>query len=132
MKKISVLGVILAIFMIVFGAIFPMPEKDIYIGYISESSWLKDDGTKYINGDAYNYLIEASLKGGWVSGVMALKTICITSGIILFILSLSHNEKVKILEEQTYYLSTITKNTSESNNGEEVKSETANNSLPPM
>ena len=38
---------------------------------------------EYVGGDAYNYIIGASLIGGEIAGMIAAKTICITVGILI-------------------------------------------------
>lgn len=39
---------------------------------------------KYIQGDAYNFQIEASIKGGQIAGAMTAGSIYLTGGLILF------------------------------------------------
>lgn len=45
---------------------------------------VKESVPDYVGGDAYNYIIEASLRGGEISGAMVTKTICFAvSGVFL-------------------------------------------------
>lgn len=91
MKRSQILGIIVAFALILFGIIYPVPEKWIQIDnsyFAQKTSWSGDDGPAYIGGDAYNYQIEASLKAGYMSGVMAMKSISIVGGIALFFLTL--------------------------------------------
>ena len=53
------------------------------IAYEIPSRELSYFGTKtYVGGDAYNYIIEASLRGGEISGSMIARAVYICSGII--------------------------------------------------
>ena len=128
MKSTTIFGIILAFIMIGVGIMFPMPEKDIDIGSGYDYKWSENKGSKYVGGDAYNYQMEASLKAGWVAGVIALKTISITAGIILFMLSLISNVKIKELEAQTELLRTIANQTSQ--NFDNKTGTEINNNLP--
>lgn len=47
--------------------------------------WAKE----YVGGDAYNYIIEASIRGGEIAGAMVTKAIYIVFGSFLEILSIS-------------------------------------------
>ena len=66
MKAFYVLCAIVAIALIIFGIAYPLPGKYVNVSekYIprDEISWKDDIGREYINGDCYNYQIEASLK----------------------------------------------------------------------
>lgn len=76
MKGSQVLGIILAIALIVFGVVFPTPEKHIRVsGYDYDNPWTDSYGEEYVGGDAYNYQMEASLKAGYMGGVLAMKSI---------------------------------------------------------
>ncbi len=49
------------------------------------SEWSGDEYTEYVGGDAYNIMIEASLRGGIIAGRTIAKTILIVSGIVIYI-----------------------------------------------
>lgn len=53
--------------------------------------------SKYINGDAYNYMIEASLRGGKIAGVMISKCVYIVIGLLISCIS-SLKFKIDILK----------------------------------
>ncbi|MGN0657568.1 MAG: hypothetical protein ACI4KR_12345 [Ruminiclostridium sp.] len=101
-------GVIISVILIIFGAAFPIPKKHIYVSnYSYDTGWVDEKGEGYVGGDAYNYQIEASLKGGWVSGVLAMKAISVSSGILLFFFVMYADKKQKELEKQTKLLEQI-------------------------
>lgn len=105
MKLSHVIGILAAMALIIFGSVFPVPEKPLHVSmYIG--GWFEDGG-EYVGGDAYNYQMEASLKAGWVSGVMALKAITISSGVVLFCLMLAAHTKCKVIEQQTALMNEI-------------------------
>lgn len=107
MKGSQVLGIILAVALIIFGVAFPVPEKYVSVSsssYAYEYPWTKDRGAEYVGGDAYNYQMEASLKAGYMSGVLALKSISFVGGLLLFFLTLYSRVKCAAIEKQTRLL----------------------------
>jgi len=72
MKKIAALiGIILGLTFIIVSLAMQVPGRR--INYVPS----------YINGDAYNYQIEASLRGGEIAGAKAVKAIYMIGGAIL-------------------------------------------------
>jgi len=83
MKKVAgIVGIILAAILLVLGFVSTTPDK-----YIS--SYGDNKMYEYVGGDAYNYIIEASLRGGEIAGAKAAKAIYFAAAGILFVLSLS-------------------------------------------
>ena len=104
-------GIIMSLLLIIFGAVFPVPEKKVNtIGYCYDKSWFYRYGEEYVNGDAYNYQIEASLKAGWMSGVLTMKSISVATGILLFFITIYADKKRKELEKQTKLLEQLDSN----------------------
>ena len=104
-------GIIMSLLLIIFGAVFPVPEKQVNtIDYCYDKSWFYRYGEEYVNGDAYNYQIEASLKAGWMSGVLTMKSISVASGILLFFAVIYADRKHKELEKQTKLLEQLAGN----------------------
>lgn len=105
MKAFYVLCAIVAIAMIIFGIAYPLPGKYVnvsekYIPY--DEVWWKDDtGKEYINGDCYNYQIEASLKSGYMSGGMTMKSISFVGGWILLCLAISAYDRNRRFDHQS-------------------------------
>lgn len=105
-------GIIISILLIVFAVIYPVPEKKVdvsgsYSAY--DNSWADNEGAEYIGGDAYNYQIEASLKAGYVSGVLALKGITFVGGILLLFHTMFSSAKCAVGEAQSRLLSDLKK-----------------------
>lgn len=106
MKAFYVLCAIVAIAMIIFGTAYPLPGKYVnvsekYIPY--DEVWWKDDtGKEYINGDCYNYQIEASLKSGYMSGGMTMKSISFVGGWILLCLAISACDRNRRFDQQSH------------------------------
>ena len=109
MKASQVLGIILAIALIAFGAAYPVPEKHLYTSNYSwiDYSWSSEWGEEYVGGDAYNYQMEASLKAGYMSGVLAMKSITFVGGLMLFLVTLYSRVKCVAIEKQNQLLTKI-------------------------
>lgn len=97
MKKLScIIGIILGFVLIYLSFSTTIPPK-----IISTYGLRGDEGyERYVNGDAYNFQIEASLRGGEIAGAIASKAIYLASGLILcsgsFIaLSFAQQDKAK-------------------------------------
>lgn len=77
----------IAIALVIFGIILPIPEKHIDTWRTGDlgSEWSGNNYTEYVGGDAYNIMIEASLRGGIIAGRTVAKTILIVSGIAFYI-----------------------------------------------
>ena len=83
MKKVAgIIGIILAAILLVLGFLSTTPDK--YIKSYGDGKMYE-----YVGGDAYNYIIEASLRGGEIAGAKTAKAIYFAAAGILFVLSLS-------------------------------------------
>ena len=104
MRALQVLGIIIAIALIIFGLAYPVPEKYVYVSSSSSayySTWDENRGAEYLGGDAYNYQIEASLKAGYTSGVLVMKSITFVGGLLLFfIVAFSHAKITSIKKHE--------------------------------
>ena len=101
MKGTHVLGLLVAIALVVFGIYYPVPEKRVSVSSSYKAydyTWNDNEGAQYLGGDAYNYEVEASLKAGYMSGVLAMKSITFVSGIMLFFITLYSHNKIECLE----------------------------------
>lgn len=115
MKVQHLFGIFAALALIAFGLFFPTPAKHLDVedryNYSSHSyeqwKWTDNKGEEYVGGDAYNYQMEASLKAGYISGVLAMKSITVVSGILLFFTSLYSACKIESVIEQTNVLKEI-------------------------
>lgn len=137
MKGIHTFGIIMAIVLIIVGAVFPVPDKFVNVSsYSYDENWFSDKGIEYVGGDAYNYQMEASLKAGWVSGVLALKAVAVSSGILLLMITLYADSKEKALNKQTEILTKIYEAKSIENNSDNTTATTESkdmiDALPPL
>lgn len=107
MKTSYVVGIIFSIILIAIGIFFPVPKKHLLVSENAYNNNWFENGEKYVGGDAYNYQMEASLKAGWVSGVIVLKSIGISVGITLLMISIYSNERDKELAQQNKILREI-------------------------
>lgn len=101
MKGTHVLGLLVAIALVVFGIYYPVPEKRVSVSSSYKAydyTWNDNEGAQYLGGDAYNYEVEASLKAGYMSGVLAMKSITFVSGIMLFFITLYSHNKIECIE----------------------------------
>ena len=83
-------GIIFAVNMIHTAQTTTVPEKHVYVSSSSSAyykDWWENTGAEYLGGDAYNYIVEASLKAGYYSATVTSKTIRETGGMILLFLS---------------------------------------------
>ncbi|MBR4080846.1 MAG: hypothetical protein IKK21_03540 [Clostridia bacterium] len=90
MKWCHLVGIILAIALIVFSIAYPIPQKWVYVSGLSSaytSDWSDNIGAEYLGGDAYNYIVEASLKGNYMSGVLTMKSVTFVGGVLLLFLT---------------------------------------------
>ncbi|NLI21420.1 MAG: hypothetical protein GX418_07740 [Clostridiales bacterium] len=108
MKKWHVSGIIIAIALIISGVAYPTPEKRLLVSsYAYDNTWMDISGEEYVGGDAYNYQMEASLKAGYMGGVLALKAISIIGGILLFFMTLYSMNSDRYYKSQIHYLQEI-------------------------
>ena len=83
MKIVSgILGLVLAAVFLVLAISTTVP--DTYI-----SSWGSNKMMEYVGGDAYNYIIEASLRGGEIAGAQITKAIYFAVAALLAVISVS-------------------------------------------
>ena len=94
MKKLgifaAVIGVIAAVVLIIVGISTSVPEKYVYVSSSSSAysaSWESNTGAQYLGGDAYNYIVEASLKAGYYNAMVLKKTLNIVGGVLLLFIS---------------------------------------------
>lgn len=80
---VGVIGVILAITLLIMGLLIKVPSKE-----ISSYSFTGNSYKEYVGGDAYNIMIEASLRGGQIAGARTQKSIYFSAAAILFVFSL--------------------------------------------
>lgn len=111
MKVCQVLGILAAIALIAFGLSYPVPEKHLYVSSYSytEKDWDDEFGEEYVGGDAYNYQMEASLKAGYMGGVLAMKSVSAAGGVLLFFASLYSMAGCSAVNKQTAVMKELLK-----------------------
>lgn len=80
-KLVAVLGLILSLVFVVLGAQTKVPNT--YISYYGSNKM-----EKYVGGDAYNYIIESSLRGGQIAGAQTQRAAYFMTASILGLISL--------------------------------------------
>lgn len=130
MKKELIILLGLCLCIVFFAAAFciKIPEYELgRIGFIGDY-----DVKEYVGGDAYNYMIEASLRGGKIAGAMISKTICFAvSGIFLFLTAIYYerNSKAFSKAKENEKLQDSTTNGSEEAEGSASVGETEDNTF---
>ena len=128
MKRCQLLGIIIAVVLIVFSAVYPVPEKHVHVSSSSKAydySWSKNTGAEYIGGDCYNYQIEASLKAGYLTGILAIKGMTFVGGLLLLFLTLYSRLKCEAIEAQTKAITELVKHDENRENNIEESSDNA-------
>jgi ribosomal protein L37E len=72
LKTFAIIGMIIGLIFIIMSFTITVPAAD------------ARDYTRYVGGDAYNFIIEAALRGGEISGARTAKAIYLTGGAIIF------------------------------------------------
>lgn len=85
-KTISIIIMVMGAALFIVGLFTKIPSKKL-------STWFYEEDThsvveEYVGGDAYNYMIGASLVGGEIAGAKAQKAIFISIGSLIFVLGL--------------------------------------------
>lgn len=104
-KYSTVIGLVAAALLIAAGIFISLPSKRLSVSsYNYYPKWTDKSGVEYVGGDAYNYQMEASLKAGYVSGVMAMKAVFIGSGVILLCVTFFTMYRFSVMDRQTELL----------------------------
>lgn len=121
MKTVQKIGMIIAVVLMIFAIVFPVPQKYLQTtsSYSRSNTWTDKSGLEYVGGDAYNLQMEATLKAGYMSGVMTLKSVSFIGGLILLFLSLYSGIKCELIEKQNLEISRILEANKKA--GEELK-----------
>lgn len=82
---VKILLIICGIILVIIGIFSEIPSRELNFGSITE----------YVGGDAYNGMIEASIRGGEIAGAMITQAIYICSGLIIIALGCLRVKKDK-------------------------------------
>lgn len=86
----AIVGIVCACHLMTYSSNLTLPEKYVFVSsssYAYDYPWERNTGAQYLGGDAYNYIVEASLKAGYYNAVSNEKTITYTGGMLLLFLS---------------------------------------------
>ena len=83
-RAISVVVIFIGIILFIVGLSIKIPGTELTTFSILDGRDNYSAIKEYVGGDAYNYIIGASLVGGRISGVFAMKAIFISVGILIF------------------------------------------------
>lgn len=79
-KRTQIIIIVIGIVLVCIGVFMPIPSKE-----LSTYSFMAEEGysviEEYVGGDAYNFIIGASLVGGEISGAKAQKAIYTVAGL---------------------------------------------------
>ena len=89
LKTIQTITLILGIFFMLVGMFYQIPDREIPYNY-----------EEYVGGDAYNMMIEASIRGGEIAGATIAKAIYITFGTTLLLITICIYIKRKEKEQK--------------------------------
>lgn len=119
MKKVfSIFAILVGLILFIVGLTIKIPSKE-----LTTYSILSDDYSvidEYVGGDAYNYIIGASLVGGEIAGAKSQKAIFISMGSLISVIGLLaysfSKENIKKPEKVNVSLSTGDNIDDENNN----------------
>lgn len=84
MKKSSIVVILIGIVLVVAGLVQKVPSDELSYYGTSDKSKIEE----YVGGDAYNYIIGASLVGSQIAGAMIQKAIYISVGLLIISLGI--------------------------------------------
>lgn len=85
-KFFSVFAMVIGIILFIVGLTIKIPSKE-----LSTHSFMSNEYSvieEYVGGDAYNYIIGASLVGGEIAGAKTQKAIFISMGSLVFVIGM--------------------------------------------
>ncbi len=94
----AVFIMVIGLALVLAGLIIQVPHKE-----LTTYSWLEDEYSvieKYVGGDAYNYIIGASLVGGEIAGAKAQQAIFISVGLLIFCFGVYATSKIEVVREE--------------------------------
>ena len=82
-KIFSMIGMAIGALLIIVGIATSIPSDTIETGILARNDRDRGGYNRYVGGDAYNFIIEASIRGGEISGGTAARAVYIGSGGII-------------------------------------------------
>lgn len=87
-KNVSRIVILIGIILIVVGVCIKVPGTELTTLTYFEGKDNYSVIDEYVGGDAYNYIIGASLVAGKISGILTMKAIFISVGVLIFCIGL--------------------------------------------
>ena len=109
-KITSNLILIIGVVLLIVGLFLQIPSKELTTYSLLEGEYSVIE--EYVGGDAYNYIIGASLVGGEIAGVKTQKAIFISIGLLIICFGLyakSHSEENNVSKATTDVIETENK-----------------------
>lgn len=85
-NKISISVIVIGAILFIVGLFTPIPSKELTTYELLDDKYSVIE--EYVGGDAYNYIIGASLVGGEIAGAKTQKTVFISTGLLIICLGL--------------------------------------------
>lgn len=85
-KKISISVIVIGAILFIVGLFTQIPSKELTTYELLDDKYSVIE--EYVGGDAYNYIIGASLVGGEIAGAKAQKAVFISVGLLIICLGL--------------------------------------------
>ena len=83
-KIFSIVGICVGLLLIIMGIATAVPDDIIQTGVLDRNNRDRGGYQRYVGGDAYNFMIEASIRGGEIAGATTSRAIYLSSGAIIF------------------------------------------------
>ena len=111
MKIFSIFGVIIGLALVIAGIATTTPDDIIRTGVLHTDNRDRGGYQRYVGGDAYNFIIESSIRGGEIAGSNSARATYLTGGLMLiagsFIaLGASLDKEKKMIEQQKVFVNT--------------------------
>lgn len=80
----SLVGVILGVILVISGLGTTIPERILpsFVGRFTEQAQIGEGTPEYVGGDAYNFVIEASIRGGEIAGATIARAVYLSIGVL--------------------------------------------------
>ena len=83
MKMFSVIGIVIGLLFAIIGLTTTVPDDIIQTGTFARGNREQGGYQEYVGGDAYNFIIEASIRGGEIAGGRTARATYLTGGVIM-------------------------------------------------
>lgn len=87
-KNSSIFIMILGLLLFIVGLSLKVPGTDLTTYSLLDGTENYSSIREYVGGDAYNYIIGASLVAGKIAGKIAMKSVFIATGLVIFTIGL--------------------------------------------